>query len=83
MKGRSCFTSLISFYDWVTHLADKGKAADIIYLDFHKAFDIVPHSILLEKLAAHVLHGCTLRWIMNWLNGRAQRVVVNGVQSSW
>ncbi|KAK4820176.1 hypothetical protein QYF61_021448 [Mycteria americana] len=41
------------------------------------------HSILLEKLAAHGLDGCTLRWVKNWLDGRAQRVVVNGVYSGW
>ncbi|KAK4822234.1 hypothetical protein QYF61_011875 [Mycteria americana] len=46
-------------------------------------FDTVSHSILLEKLAAHGLDGCTLCWVKNWLDGRAQRVVVNGVYSSW
>jgi len=83
MKGRSCLTSLISFYDQVTRLVDEGKAVDVIYLGFSKAIDTVPHSILLEKLAAHGLDGCTLRWIKNWLNGQVQRVVVNGVKSSW
>jgi len=83
MKGRSCSTKLISFYDQVTRLVDEGKAVDVIYLDFSKAFDTVPHSILLEKLAAHGLDGCTLRWIENWLNGQAQRLVVSGVKSSW
>ena len=29
------------------------------------------------------MDGCTLRWIKNWLNGQAQKVVVNGVKSSW
>ncbi|KAK4821423.1 hypothetical protein QYF61_019701 [Mycteria americana] len=82
-KGRSCLTSLISFYDQVTHRVDEGKAVDVIYLDFSKAFDTVSHSILLEKLAAHGLGGCTLRWVKNWLDGRAQKVVVNGVKSSW
>ncbi|PKU44514.1 rna-directed dna polymerase from mobile element jockey-like [Limosa lapponica baueri] len=53
MKGRSCLTNLISFYDHVTRLLDAGKAADIVYLDFGKAFDTVPHSLLLEKLANH------------------------------
>ncbi|GAB0184413.1 mitochondrial enolase superfamily member 1 [Grus japonensis] len=41
------------------------------------------YSILLEKLAAYGLDRCTLRWVTNWLDGRAQRVVVNGVKSSW
>ncbi|KAK4810061.1 hypothetical protein QYF61_007225 [Mycteria americana] len=82
-KGRSCLTNLISFYDKVTCLVDEGKAVDIIYLDFRKAFDTVSHSILLENLGAHGLDGCTLCWVKNWLDGRAQRVVVNGVYSSW
>ncbi|KAK4831229.1 hypothetical protein QYF61_016327 [Mycteria americana] len=82
-KGRSCLTNLISFYDKVTRLVDEGKAVDVVYLDFSKAFDTVSHSILLEKLAAHGLDGCTLRWVKNCLDGRAQRVVVNGVYSSW
>ncbi|KAK4828270.1 hypothetical protein QYF61_024935 [Mycteria americana] len=67
----------------VTCLVDEGKAVDVVYLDFSKAFDMVSHSILLEKLAAHGLDGCTLRWVKNWLGGQAQRVVVNGVYSSW
>ncbi|KAK4806341.1 hypothetical protein QYF61_017210 [Mycteria americana] len=82
-KGRSCLTNLISFYDKVTRLVDEGKAVDVVYLDFSKAFDMVFHSILLEKLASHGLDGCTLRWVKNWLDGQAQRVVVNGVYSSW
>ncbi|KAK4811897.1 hypothetical protein QYF61_014930 [Mycteria americana] len=57
MKGRSCLTNLISFYDKVTHLVDEGKAVDIAYLDFSKVFDTISHSILLEKLAAHGLDG--------------------------
>ncbi|GAB0209602.1 mitochondrial enolase superfamily member 1 [Grus japonensis] len=83
VKGRSCLNNLISFYDKETCLVDMGKAVDVVYLDFSKAFDTVSHSILLEKLAAHGLDGCTLRWVKNWLDGWAQRIVVNGVKSSW
>ncbi|GAB0175569.1 mitochondrial enolase superfamily member 1 [Grus japonensis] len=83
MKGRSCLTNLISFYDKVTRLVDEGKAVDVVYLDFSKAFDTISHSILLEKMAAHGLDGCTLCWVKTWLDGWAQRVVVDGVTSSW
>ncbi|KAK4829409.1 hypothetical protein QYF61_003973 [Mycteria americana] len=41
---------------------EEGKAVDVVYLDFSKAFDTVSHSILLEKLAAHGWDGCTLCW---------------------
>jgi len=83
MKGRSSLINLSSFYGQVTHLMDEGKAVDIVYLDFSKAIDTISHSILLEKPAARGLDGCTLHWIKNWLSGRAQRVVMNGVKSSW
>jgi len=83
MKGRCCLTNMISCYGQVTCLLDEGKAVEVIDLHFSKAFDTVPHSILLEKLAAHGLDGCTLCWIENWLNGQVQRVLVNGVKSSW
>jgi len=76
MKGRSCLTNLISFYNKVTCLVDEGKAVDVIYLDFSKAFDTVSHSILLEKLAAHGLDGCTLWWVKKWLDGQAQSQLV-------
>jgi len=83
MKGRSCLTILVSFHDKVTCLVDDGKPVHVIYLNFSRAFDTVPRSILLEKLAAHGLDGCTLSWIKNWLNDRAQLVVVSGVKSCW
>ena len=47
----------------------EGKAVDVVYLDFSKAFDAVSHSILLEKLAAHGLNGRTLCWVKNWMAG--------------
>ncbi|KAK4807509.1 hypothetical protein QYF61_023732 [Mycteria americana] len=83
MNGRCCLPTLFSFYDKVTPLVDEGKAVDVVYLELRKAFDTISHSILLEKLAAHGLDRCTLCWVKNWLDDRAQRVVVNGVKSRW
>ena len=83
MKAKSCLTNPISFSERATCLADEGKAVDIVDLDFSKAFDVLSHSILVEKLAARGLDRCTLCWVENWLAVWAQRVVVNGVRSSW
>ena len=63
MNGRSCLTNLISFYDKVTRLVDEGQAVDVVYLDFSKGFDTVPHNILVEKPAAHGLDLCMLHWV--------------------
>jgi len=56
---------------------------DVVYLDFSKAFDTVSHNILLGKLRKCGLDEWTVRWIENWLNGRTQRVVISGAESSW
>ena len=42
-KGSSCLTNLLEFYEAVSDWVDEGKAVDIEYLDFKKAFDKVPH----------------------------------------
>jgi len=55
---------------------------DVVYLDFSKAFDIVPHNILIGKIRKCGLVEWSLRWIENWLNGRTQRVVISGTESS-
>jgi len=54
-----------------------------IYLDFSKVFVSISHSIFLEKLAAHGLYMCMLLWVKDWLEGQAQVMPVNGVESSW
>ena len=61
----------------------KGRPVDIIYLDFKKAFDKVPHQRLLLKLKAHGIGNVMINWIEKWLIDRRQRVVVDGEVSNW
>lgn len=80
---RSCLTNLLEFLNIVSGHVDDGSPVDVIYLDFQKAFDKVPHVRLMKKLEAHGITGHLSRWIGAWLEGRKQRVVLNGECSNW
>jgi len=80
---KSCLTDLLSFLEFVTKGLDKGEDIDVIYLDFSKAFDKVPHKRLIYKLQSFGINDVFSNWIANWLSSRKQRVVLNGNKSSW
>ena len=83
LKARSCLTNILCFLEDVTKWVDEGSPVDIIYLDFKKAFDKVPHQRLLLKLKAHGIGNVMINWIEKWLIDRRQRVVVDGEVSNW
>ncbi|CAM4712428.1 unnamed protein product [Lepidochelys kempii] len=61
----------------------RGDTVDILYLDFQKAFDKVPHQMLLSKVSFPGIRGKVLSWIGNWLKDRKRRVGINGQFSEW
>ena len=80
---RSCESQLISN---IQGIAEKLKSVkdqiDVIYLDFAKAFDKVPHKRLLHKLCHYGVRGKTLQWITSFLSSRTQQVLVEGCESA-
>ena len=83
VKGRSCLTNLLKAFEVWTRLLDKGHGIDIIFLDYRKAFDTVPHRRLLVKLVQLGITGKLLNWIKNFLSGRNMRVMVQDAFSKW
>lgn len=80
-KGKSCATNLILTMEYLTKANDAGVPVDLIYLDFSKAFDKVPHRRLLEKCRAKGIDGETIRWLEDWLTNRTQTVKVENETS--
>ena len=83
MSGKSCLSNLIEFFEGVTKKVDEGSAVDVVYMDFSKAFDKVPHGRLLHKVKSHGIQGEVAKWIQNWLLDRSQWVVVESCFSNW
>ena len=82
-KGRSTVLQLLNVMDSWTKALDRGESIDVVYLDFMKAFDTVPHKRLIGKLKSYGIEYYTLRWIQVFLSDCVQQVSVNGINSEW
>ena len=65
MKAKSCSTNLISFYNEMTRSLNEGRAVDVVYLDFNKAFSAVSCNTPTDKLIKYGLDKRTLKWTEN------------------
>ena len=82
-KGRSCVTQLLELIDAWNEMLENGNSIDIVYLDFQKAFDTVPHQRLLGKMESYGLSAQVLNWVEGFLEGRRQRVSLGASRSPW
>ena len=83
VAGRSCMTQLLITLELSSETLDSDGPLDVIYLDFRKAFDTVPHQRLTRKLIGYVITGKSLDWIRDFVSAWKQPVVVNSNLSSW
>ena len=81
-EKHSCYTALVRLVDsWLDNCNNK-KHTGAVFLDLRKAFDLVNHSILLEKLSKYLKDDCTLALLKSYLSNREQYVYLNGSMSS-
>ena len=64
-------------------MIEQGYSVDVVYLDFQKAFDTVPHQRLMSKIYNYGIRGNLFTWIEDFLKSRRQRVVLNSYKSEW
>ena len=75
---KSTTTNLIEALNIWSEALSHGLPVDIIYLDYEKAFDKVPHHRLILQLSKFGITGNILSWIQDYLHNRTQKVRVNG-----
>ena len=80
-SGRSTLSQLLQHHDEILAALENGDNIDSIYLDFSKAYDKVDHGILLHKLKALGITGKLGKWILSFLTGRYQVILVDGRKS--
>ena len=77
-KNKSCLTNLLETLEDITSCLDNGEGVDIVFLDYRKAFDSVPHKRLVHKIARYGFGEVFTRWINNFLSERTQTVSIRG-----
>ena len=80
--GHSTSTALVQMSDdWLKAL-DNSLMVGVVLLDFSAAFDVLDHSLLVEKLKYYGFNCLALKWITSYLSSRSQRVFLNGSLSN-
>ena len=79
----SCETALLRTINTWLKAIDESKIVGAIFLDLQKAFDVVNHEILLDKLSLYGMSQVTLRWFRSYLYNRKQKVTANGYYSDF
>lgn len=79
---KSTTSNLVAFVNDVASALDKKKEVHSIYTDFSKAFDLINHDLLINKIMLMGVHGSLLRWCESYLRNRSQLVSLRGYSST-
>ena len=84
LPQRSTLQQLLVFLSDVLANLNNKIDTNVVYLDFRKAFDSVPHAILLKKLCRSLgITGNLWMWFKSYLDSRKQVVSINGQLSDY
>ena len=83
VEGKSCQTQILTVIEEWTKWMEERKPVDCLYFDYMKAFDSVPHMILMRKIENCGITGQVQRWIKRFLQGRRQRIRVGEAVPGW
>ena len=83
VRSKSCLTNLLETVDIITAGLNEGKNVDVVYMDYAKAFDKVPHKRLIYKVSKYGISPMICQWIADFLNGRRQRIILGDNISGW
>lgn len=82
LQSRSTTQQLLLFLDTLHTSLSRDTHFDTIYLDFSKAFDRVPHNLLLLKLQSIGITGDLWKFFESYLSNRSHCVSINSQVSS-
>ena len=80
--GFSTETALLSNVNFWFSSLDSNKCVCVVFFDLTKAFDSVPHRPLLDSLSSLNIPPILVSWFHSYLQGRTQKVVIEGSHSS-
>ncbi|CAH8868789.1 unnamed protein product [Trichobilharzia szidati] len=81
LEKRSCVTCHIDFFNEVTYRRDRRELVIILYFDIRKAFDRVPHSLLVSRLCSLGIRNPLHNWIKSFLSDRNQTTKIGSMTS--
>ena len=81
-SGRSCEHALLAANNEILSALGKKQIALLLLIDFSKAFDMVDHDIMIDKLEHYGIRGTANKWFKSYLSDRKQFVSIKGESSS-